>query len=412
MNIPEAEICRCEIAVIGGGLVGMTLAIALAQGGFSTILIDEMAPEAATAPAFDGRVCAIAFASRRLLETLGIWDALSPDAQPIDDILVTDGRGGASSMFLHFDHREIGEEPLGHIVENRHTRLALLAAARRTPNLRVIAPARVATIARDAARATLTLQNGQRIESRLCIGAEGRHSPSRRAAGIKTLGWSYRQAGLVATVAHEKPHQAFAQEYFLPSGPFAILPMTGSRSSLVWTERADSAAAFLALDEASFDAEVARRVGPYLGRTHVVGPRFSYPLGLQLAERYVLPRFAIVGDAAHAIHPIAGQGLNLGLRDVAALAELIVDARRLGLDIGGGDLLARYERWRRFDNVALATVTDGLTRLFSNDIAPIAITRDVGLAIVDHLPPLKRLFMRHAMGMVGDLPRLVRGERL
>jgi 2-octaprenyl-6-methoxyphenol hydroxylase len=414
MNIPEAEICRCEIAIAGGGLVGMTLAIALATAGLDVIVIDETAPEEATAPAFDGRVSAIAFASRRLLETLGIWDRLAPDAQAIADIVVSDGRvrGGASSLLLHFDHREIGEAPLGHIVENRHTRIALLAQAAQTPGLRVFAPSSLSEIGLAGSHTTLRLKDGRRIEAHLVIGAEGRSSPSRRQMGIKTLGWSYGQTGIVATVAHEKPHQGFAQEYFLPSGPFAILPMTGNRSSLVWTERTREASAFLALDEAAFDAEVARRVGPYLGRTQVIGPRWSYPLSLQLAERYVRPRFAIAGDAAHAIHPIAGQGLNLGLRDVAALAEVIADAARQGADIGDLSVLEQYERWRRFDTMALAAATDLFTRLFSNDIPPLRLLRDLGLTMTNQVGLARRFFMREAGGDVGTLPRLLRGEPL
>jgi 2-octaprenyl-6-methoxyphenol hydroxylase len=414
MNIPKAEICTCEIAIIGGGLVGMTLAIATAKAGFETILVDEIAPDAATDAGFDGRVSAIAFASRRVLQTLGIWDKLAADAEPIDDIIVSDGhvRGGASPLFLHFDHREIGQEPLGHIVENRHTRIALLAAARAEPRLGIIAPARAIQLAREETGARIALKDGRILRARLCVAADGRNSPLRQSAGIKTLGWSYGQTGIVATVAHEKPHRGFAQEYFLPSGPFAILPMTGNRSSLVWTEKTSAAGAFLKLDAAGFDAEVACRFRPYLGRTEVVGPRWSYPLSLQMAARYVLPRLALVGDAAHAIHPIAGQGLNLGLRDVAALAEVIADAGRAGSDIGSLAILERYERWRRFDSMALAAATDLFTRLFSNDIPPLRLARDMGLALTDALGPARRFFMRHAGGAVGHLPRLLRGEPL
>ena len=414
MNIPKAEICTCEIAVVGGGLVGMTLAIAAAQAGFNTILVDEIAPDTATGAAFDGRVSAIAHASRRALQSLGIWDRLAPDAQAIDDIIVSDGRvrGGASPLFLHFDHTEIGAEPLGHIVENRLMRIALLAAVKETARLRLIAPARVISQMRGEAEARLTLEDGRVLAARLCVAADGRGSPLRRSAGIKTLSWSYGQTGIVATVKHEKPHHGFAQEYFLPSGPFAILPMTEDRSSLVWTERTKAAGAFLALDAQGFDAEVARRFGSYLGATQVAGPRWSYPLGLQMAARYALSRLALVGDAAHSIHPIAGQGLNLGLRDVAALAEVVTDAGRAGSDIGSLAILERYERWRRFDSMALAAATDLFTRLFSNDIPPLRLARDLGLALTDRIGPVRRFFMRHAGGAVGQLPRLLRGEPL
>jgi 2-octaprenyl-6-methoxyphenol hydroxylase len=234
----------------------------------------------------------------------------------------------------------------------------------------------------------------------------------RRAAGIRTVEWQYRQTGIVTTVRHERPHRGIAVEHFLPAGPFAILPMTGNRSSIVWTERAELAPRLIALSDAAFSAELAARFGDFLGTVEPVGPRWTYPLGLLLAERYVAPRLALVGEAAHMIHPIAGQGLNLGIRDVAALAELVIDARRLGLDIGDDTVLQRYQQWRRFDALTLAAVTDGLNRLFSNSIAPVRLARDVGLAAVDRLPPLKRLLMRDAMGLVGDLPRLVRGEPL
>jgi len=232
----------------------------------------------------------------------------------------------------------------------------------------------------------------------------------RAAAGIRTIGWSYQQSGIVATVAHDKPHDGVAQEFFLPSGPFAILPMTGNRSSLVWTERSSVSSAFMALGEPAFEAEVAQRFGPYLGALRCAGPRWSYPLNLELATRYTAPRFVLVGDAAHGIHPIAGQGFNLGLRGVAALSEVVVDAARLGLDFGADDTLERYQRWRRFDTVLLAVATDGLNRLFSNDFGPLRLVRDLGLAVVGRLGPARRYFMRQAMGESGDLPRLMRGE--
>jgi 2-octaprenyl-6-methoxyphenol hydroxylase len=260
------------------------------------------------------------------------------------------------------------------------------------------------------------LDDGRRVTAPLAVAADGRNSPMRDAAGIRVTEWAYAQTGIVCTVAHEKPHGAVAHEHFLPAGPFAMLPMVDDngvhRSSIVWTERRDLAPAMMALDDAAFAAEIERRFGFSLGRLTPIGGRFAYPLTLVHAERYVDRRLALLGDAAHAIHPIAGQGLNLGLRDVAALAETVVDAHRLGLDIGDALVLERYQGWRRFDNMVLLAVTDGLNRLFSNDIAPLRLVRDLGLAAVDRMPPLKRLFMRHAMGLVGDLPRLMRGERL
>jgi 2-octaprenyl-6-methoxyphenol hydroxylase len=284
-------------------------------------------------------------------------------------------------------------------------------------NLTLLAPVRIAALECGAAAVTAELSDGRRLRARLAVGAEGKASPLREMAGIRVTRWDYRQVGIVCTVAHEAPHQGVAHEHFLPAGPFALLPMTpgpegGHRSSLVWTERRALAPAMMALSDADFAAELQRRFGDSLGRLRQAGGRWSYPLGLMLAEACVAARLALVGDAAHVIHPIAGQGLNLGLRDVAALAETLVDARRLGLDLGSAEVLARYQGWRRLDGALFAVATDGLNRLFSNDLGPLRLIRDLGLAAVDRAPPLKRLFMRHAMGLVGDLPRLVRGEAL
>ena len=301
-------------------------------------------------------------------------------------------------------------------MENRVIRRALLNRLAELSAVAHVAPASVAAVERTPDAAVLRLKDGRSIAGRLAVAADGRNSPVRAAAGIRATQWAYAQTGIVCTVAHEKPHGGVAHEHFLPAGPFAMLPMVDGegvhRSSIVWTERHELAPAMMALDDAAFAAEIERRFGPSLGRLRPIGGRFAYPLTLVHAERYVDHRLALLGDAAHAIHPIAGQGLNLGLRDVAAMAEAIVDAQRLGLDIGDSLALERYQRWRRFDNLVLMAVTDSMNRLFSNDIAPLRLVRDLGLAAVNHLPPLKRLFTRHAMGMTGDLPRLVRGERL
>ena len=405
---------RTEVLILGGGMAGMTLANALAGAGVATIVIDSAPQESLLDDRYDGRASAIAHGSAQVFRGIGLWPFLEADAGPILDIRVADGtvEGGPSALFLHYDHSEVGDLPFGYMIENRATRRALFEQAETLPALRRIAPARVAELTRDPAGVTAVLEDGRRIGSRLVIGAEGRNSPTREAAGIGVTRWSYDQTAIVCTVGHEREHCGVAVEYFLSSGPFAMLPMTGRRTNIVWTERPDLATRFLALDDAAFLAELHRRFGDWLGRIELAGPRFSYPLGLQHAARYTDRRLALIGDAAHAIHPIAGQGLNLGLRDVAALAESIVDARRLGLDIGGADVLQRYERWRRFDTVLLAGVTDALNRLFSNDIPPVRLARDLGLAAVDRLPPLKRFLMRHAMGVVGDLPRLVRGDVL
>ena len=416
------QIIETEAVIVGGGLVGLTLALALARGGVECVVIDALDPAVVTDAGFDGRVSAIAFASCRMFRALNMWEYLGPHAQPINDIVVSDSKGprasdkgAASPFFLHFDHREIGDEPLGHLIENRHTRMAQQKAVEAEPLVTLIAPDGVMGVERDDTGATATMRSGTKVRGQVVFACDGRGSPLREAAGIKMIKWSYKQVGIVTTVEHEKPHEGVAQEYFLPSGPFAILPMVDNRSSLVWTEAAHLAPAFLELDDARFAEEIATRFGDYLGKTTPVGPRWSYPLGLQMAQDYVRPRLALVGDAAHGVHPIAGQGLNLGLRDVAALAEVIVDTARLGLDIGSMDTLKRYERWRRFDNTALAAGMDALVHLFSNDITPLRHARDLGLGIVNEVGPLRRLFMRHAGGTVAlggeeNLPRLLRGE--
>jgi len=403
---------KVDVLVAGGGMAGLTMGLALARGGLSVAVIERQAPPAFRDPTFDGRTSAIAYGSANVFDGVGVWSRLETRAQPIQDIRVADGNlmDRPSSLFLHYDHRDLGDSPLGYILENRDIRDALLSEAAAVENLHLMAPAAVANAERDTGGATVTLADGKTIAARLIIGADGRNSPLRDDAGIRVTRLDYPQTAIVCTVAHARPHAGVAVELFLPSGPFAMLPMTEQRSSVVWTEKSNLAKDILALDDESFLYELQRRFGDWLGEIDVEGPRFAYPLGLLHAERYTDRRLALIGDAAHVIHPIAGQGLNMGIRDVAALAEAVVDANRLGLDIGDGPVLARYERWRRFDNVFMAATTDGLNRLFSNDIGPLRLARDLGLAAINRLPPAKRFFMRHAMGMVGDLPRLVKGE--
>ncbi len=403
-----------EAIIVGGGLVGLSLAAAFAGAGIDTLVVDREPPATVLDPAFDGRASAIAYGSRRILEGIGLWPLVADEAAPICDIRVVDG---GSPLFLHYDHREVGDQPLGHIVENRVLRHGLHRLAAGLPNLRHLTPRTVAGVATDAHGVTVTLADGVTLRGRLLVAADGKGSMVRAAAGIGIRQHAYPQTAIVTTAVHEAPHRNVAIEHFLPAGPFAILPLVPAsdqphRSSLVWTERAALVPGLLALDEDRFTAELARRFGDHWGRVHPTGPRFAYPLALQWADRMVGDRLALVGDAAHVIHPIAGQGLNLGIRDLAALAEAVVDVRRLGLDIGQPDALRRYAAWRQLDTVALGAVTDGLNRLFSNEIAPLRAARRLGLAAVDRLPTLKRLFMRHAMGTVGDLPRLARGEPL
>jgi 2-octaprenyl-6-methoxyphenol hydroxylase len=410
-----------ELVIAGGGLNGMLLAVACAGAGLSTIVIDRQDPAAMMGDRFDGRTSAIAYGSRLVFDGIGLWPAIEGEAEPIREIRVADD---GSPLFLHYDHRELGgNTPLGYIVENRVLRRALFDRAATLPSLRLLAPRAVSAMEASDTGATVALADGTRLNTRLVAAADGQNSPLRRAAGIRTVEWRYRQTGIVTTVAHERPHGGTAVEHFLPAGPFAILPMTDEpsadaaharrgRSSIVWTEHADLAPRLLALPDAEFAAELRARFGDFLGAIEPVGPRWSYPLALMQAERYIARRLALIGEAAHVIHPIAGQGLNIGIRDIAALAEIIIDARRLGLDIGDPALLERYERWRRSDALVLAAVTDGLNRLFSNTIPPVRLARDFGLAMVNRLPPLKRLLMQHAMGVLGDRPRLAKGEPL
>ncbi|MBK8173901.1 MAG: UbiH/UbiF/VisC/COQ6 family ubiquinone biosynthesis hydroxylase [Rhodospirillales bacterium] len=395
-----------DVLIAGGGFVGLALACALADTGLSTAVVEAEDPATALDPSFDGRASAIALTSQRLLAKLGVWELLVDTAAPMLDIRVSDGE---SRLFLHYDHRDVGDEPFGYMLENRLLRRALLERASAHPLIRLLAPMRIAALDRNEARIDVRLIDGRRVRASLAVAADGRGSRVRDEAGIRITRWAYPQTAIVTTVEHERSHAFIAHEHFLPAGPFAILPLRPeTRSSIVWTERAALSAAILRRDDAGFTAELRRRFGDFLGEVRPVGPRFSYPLSLQYAARATGQRLALVGDALHAMHPIAGQGLNMGFRDVAALADVLGEASAAGHDLGTQVVLARYERWRRFDNTLMLAATDGLNRLFSNDIAPIRLARDLGLAVVNRAPPLKRLFMRHAMGLVGELPTRMR----
>lgn len=399
-----------ELLIAGGGLTGLLLAAACAGAGLTVAVVDRQDPAAALGESFDGRTSAVAYGSHKVLEGIGLWPGMAADAEPILEIRIADDE---SPLFLHYDHRELGTgTPLGYIVENRVLRRVLMERVRSLQSLVFLAPLEVRSVSGSPLAATVSLSDGREIRARLVAAADGQQSPLRRAAGIRTVERRYRQTGIVTTARHQRPHRGVAVEHFLPAGPFAILPMTDDRSSIVWTEQAELAPRLIGLPDTAFAEELVARFGDFLGTIEPIGPRWAYPLALLLAERYVGPRMALIGEAAHMIHPIAGQGLNLGIRDIAVLAELVIDARRLGLDIGDEALLAQYQRWRRFDALALAAVTDGLNRLFSNALAPLRLARDLGLAAVQRLPPLKRLLMRDAMGLMGDLPRLVRGDPL
>ena len=398
-----------DVVVVGGGMVGLTLGVALAEAGLEIAVLDREAPERQEASAYDGRTSAIAWGSAEALAAIGLWQALEPAAEPILDIRVSDG---PSLLFLEYRHAEVAPHPLGYIIENSAIRSALHARLGALATAKLLAPVELVSLARERSRVRAELADGRSVEAALAVAADGRGSRLREEAGIAVTSWSYPQRGIVATIAHERPHEGVAHERFLPPGPLAFLPMRGRRSSIVWTEHASLAPRLLALDERAFAAALERRFGDYLGRLELAGPRSSYPLELLHAERYFDERLVLIGDAAHAIHPIAGQGLNLGLRDVAALAEILVEAKRLGLDLGEPQLLERYQRWRRFDNTVLMAATDALNRLFSNATPLVRLVRDLGLGVVNELPPLKRFFMRHAMGVVGELPRLIKREPL
>lgn len=409
-----SDTITAEVCVMGAGPVGGTLACRLAAAGVATVLVDRAALPPMENPAFDGRAYAVAAGSRDLLLAAGLWDRLPVPPNPILDIRVSDGRLGrrASRLHLHFDHRDAGEDagPFGWMVEARSLRMALNGFFPDLPALRVFAPASAAVERREDG-ASVRITGGSELRCRLVVAAEGRQSPLREAAGIPVTRLSYGQTGIVCAISHEKPHHNVALEHFLPSGPFAALPMGPSAdaelggapnvSAIVWTERTAIADQMLRLDDRRLGGEIARRLGDHLGAVHTVGRRWSYPLSAMLAHRYVDTRLALAGDAAHGIHPIAGQGLNLGFRDAIALAELVIDAVGSGEDPGAPALLARYQQRRRPDNLLMLAMTDGLDRLFSNDSRLLRLVRDVGIAAVDRTPPLKRLFMRRAMGLAG-----------
>jgi 2-octaprenyl-6-methoxyphenol hydroxylase len=413
-----------DVVIAGGGMAGATLALALVQARLRVAIVDIAAPETRVAPAFDGRTSAVAFANFRQWRALGVGDPLSAMAQPITEILITDGpapsasRGPPLPAFLHFDVDEVaadtGGEPLGWVLENRHIRAALNTALAATAVTTLMGA--VDAVSPGPAGATVTLTDGRQLRASVVVGADGRSSRVRASAGIGVQGWAYRQAGVVATIALERPHNGVAHQHFLPGGPLAILPLVADassehRASLVLTDLTPRADALVAASPQAFEAYLARRFGEMLGRPRLVGPRMAYPLRLQVADAMTGARIALIGDAAHVIHPIAGQGLNLGLKDVGALAEVLIAAARIGEDIGSEMVLDRYARWRRFDGAGLGLATDLLTRLFSNDAPPLRIARGLGLAAVNRMPALRRLFMREAGAGLGDLPALLQGEQ-
>ncbi len=410
-----------DIIIIGGGLVGLTLALACSQAGFEIAVIDISKPSDQLASEYDGRASAIATASFRMMRALGVADKLTrgddSHAGPINKILVSDGEAGyaPSPLSLFFDSAQIAKqnngEPLGYMVENRRMRHALHQCAVLEKSISWFAPTRVKEITPKQAHMNISLDNGDELKAKLAIGADGRNSFARKAMNIEVDYWPCHQKAIVTTVGHELDHEGIAHELFLPSGPFAILPLTGKRSSIVWTETPKAADAAMQLSDEQFASELARRFGDFLGEVKVVAPRWCYPLSFQHAKTYIAERFVLVGDAAHAIHPIAGQGFNMGLRDVAALAEILVQARAHGRDIGSEFTLGQYETWRKFDNTVLTHACDIFNRLFSNNIGPIKHARRLGLGIIDKIAPARSFFMREASGQIGDLPPLLKGQK-
>ncbi|MGH6865838.1 MAG: FAD-dependent monooxygenase [Methyloceanibacter sp.] len=406
-----------DMVIVGGGFVGGTLAVAvakLAPAGFRAALVDAAPSRPEGSASDDARASALTAASKCLLDVLGIWPGLARKAQPIESIEVTDSPLNASLRphLLGFNDVLKAGEPGAHMIENGDLHRAISNALAREDAIEILAPESIAGFETDAFSIHAKLASGRRIEARLLVAADGKRSLTRERAGIKCIGWSYPQAGIVTTVAHQHPHRGKAVQHFLPAGPFAILPLTGNRSSIVWTEEKAEAEALMAGSEVEFVAALAKRFGHRLGEIRLKGSRQSFPLDLQIARAFVANRVALAGDAAHVVHPLAGQGLNIGLRDVAALTEIVIDASRLGLDIGAVPNLERYQRWRRFDSAFSATVMHGLNRLFSNDSAPLRALRDLGLGLVDRAPALKRFLVRGAAGATGDVPRLLRGEAL
>ncbi|WP_374646155.1 UbiH/UbiF/VisC/COQ6 family ubiquinone biosynthesis hydroxylase [Tabrizicola sp.] len=402
-----------DILIAGGGLNGPALALALAQGGFRVTVVDARpAPDRAEA-GFDGRAYALAIASVRLLKAIGVWGAVADKAQPILQIKASDGRAGegAAPFFLQFDAAEIEEGPMGHMLEDRFLYAAFLSAMRETPGITLLSGETVVGQEVSASGVAVTLASGRRLVAGLLVGCDGRGSGVAARAGIRRIGWGYGQTALVTAIRHEKDHQGVAQQFFMPSGPLAILPLKGGHhSSIVWSETDEVAQAIQALPDAGYLEALRPRFGDFLGEISLAGTRFTYPLSLSLAERFVADRVALVGDAAHGVHPIAGQGLNLGLRDVAALAEVLILARRRGEDVGSPVALEEYQRWRRFDATALALGMDAVNRVFSSDNPVLRLGRDLGMGLVSALPGLRRGFIRQAAGLTGELPKLLAGR--
>ncbi len=399
-----------DIAIVGGGLNGPILALALAQAGITTTVIDALTTKVRKNALFDGRSYAVALTSQRLLKNIGLWAALEGNAEAMLEIKVTDGRAGEgpSPFFMHFDHAEIEDGPMGYMVQDRHLRRVLLDAMSNNPHITHLQGQTVIDQEQVTGGVKISLASGRNITAHTLVGCDGRDSGTAERAGIKRIGWGYAQTALVCAIKHEKPHNGIAHQFFMPAGPLAILPLTNNRSSIVWSETETNAKAFNTLSDEEYLTMLRPRFGDFLGEISLEGTRHSYPLTLSMTDRLVAERTALVGDAAHGLHPIAGQGLNAGMRDIAALVQILKEANNRGEDYGSMIVLKRYEEWRRFDNTALAIATDTFNKLFSNDNPLLRIGRDLGMGLINGIPNLRRGFIREAAGLSGDLPELMR----
>ncbi|UYV37484.1 UbiH/UbiF/VisC/COQ6 family ubiquinone biosynthesis hydroxylase [Rhodobacteraceae bacterium D3-12] len=397
-----------DILIVGGGLNGPALALALAGKGFTVSVVDAVPVKLRKNAGFDGRSYALALASKRLLERIGIWARVAEKSQPMHEIKASDGRAGAGAgpFFLHFDSAEVEDGPMGYMLEDRFLRRAFLEAMAEEKAITQI-EGRVVAQDADASGVTLTLEGGKTLRGRLLVGCDGRASGTAERAGIKRSGWDYGQTALVCAIAHDAPHHGIAHQFFMANGPLAILPLPGNVSSIVWSESHENAAAIAALSDADYMEVLRPRFGDFLGPITLKGKRFSYPLSLTIANDFVTERLALIGDAAHGMHPIAGQGLNAGLRDVGALVDVLSHAARRGEDFASLLVLQRYEEWRRFDTQTLAMATDLTNKLFSNDNPLLRAARGLGMGAVNAMPGLRRTFLREAAGLTGELPELM-----
>nr|WP_239113194.1 UbiH/UbiF/VisC/COQ6 family ubiquinone biosynthesis hydroxylase [Shimia biformata] len=399
-----------DILIAGGGLNGPALALGLARSGFSVTVIDARPLRARADDNFDGRGYALALASKRLLDAIGVWNRVKMNAQPMLEIKVSDGHAaeGPSPFFLHFDHAEIEEGPMGFMLEDRFLYRAFVDAMAEDERITIISEDSVIAQTPDATGVSVALASGRTLRGRVLVGCDGRQSGVAKRAGIKRTGWGYGQTALVCAISHEKPHNGIAHQFFMPSGPLAILPLPGNMSSIVWSETDENAARIHALSDDEYIEVLRPRFGDFLGDIRLSGARFTYPLNLTVANQFIAERIALVGDAAHGMHPIAGQGLNAGLRDVGALVDVLTEARQRGEDIAVQPVLERYQQWRRFDTASLVAATDLTNKLFSNDNPLLRVGRDIGMGLVNAMPGLRRSFIREAAGLTGDLPKLMR----